>query len=127
MIKRENLERFLERGETLGFIKETNNQAFLGWILLSKQKLPERHLELITANEETQVVKKQDKISVKPYQIRVLELSREAYEKEDYASDEVYHLNENYRFSNLDEVEEFIKIFGYSLEEIKWPIDIGAP
>ena len=63
MIKRENLERFLERGETLGFIKETNNQAFLGWILLSKQKLPERHLELITANEETQVVKKQDKIN----------------------------------------------------------------
>ena len=57
----------------------------------------------------------------------VVELKREAYESERYETNEVYLLNETYFFSNLDEVEEFVLSYGHTLENIKWPIEMGMP
>jgi hypothetical protein len=37
-MKREDIERYLERGDTLGFRKQTGSDDVLGWILLGKAK-----------------------------------------------------------------------------------------
>ena len=41
-MRREDLERYLERGNCLGFRKQTGADDALGWILLDKQKPNER-------------------------------------------------------------------------------------
>ena len=60
-----------------------------------------------------------------PYHVLVQELKREAYESERYETDEDYLMNESYFFSNLDEVDEFVRSYGHKLENIEWPIEIG--
>src|ERR1051325_9551112 len=108
-MKREDLERYLERGDHLGFKKETGTDEYLGWILLSKQKPDERYLSLVEAGEEPEFVAKQEKIRQKPYQVLVQELKRDVYESDRYETNEDYRMNECHRFPTLNEVEEFVR------------------
>jgi hypothetical protein len=126
-MNREDLERYLERGDTLGFKKKTANDDVLGWILLSKAKPHDRYLALLEEGEEPEFVAEQERYRRTPYLVLVQELKREAYESERYETNEDYLVNEAYFFSNLDEVEEFLLSYGRKLEDIKWPIEIGMP
>jgi hypothetical protein len=126
-MKREDLERYLERGDTLGFRKQTASDDVLGWILLGKAKPHDRYLALIEEREEPELVAQQERYRRTPYHVSVQELKREAYESERYETNEDYLLNETYFFSNLDEVEEFVRSYGHTLENIKWPIEIDMP
>jgi hypothetical protein len=126
-MKREDLERYLDRGDTLGFRKQTARDDVLGWIVLNKRKPHDRYLALLEEGEEPEFVAEQELYRRRPYQVLVQELKREAYESERYETSEDYLVNERYHFSNLDEVEEFVRSYGYTLENIQWPIEIGMP
>jgi hypothetical protein len=109
-MKREDLERYLERGNTLGFTKHTDSTRFLGWILLSKK------VWRVEADDQRG-----------PFLVRVVELDREVHEGDDYEKNEDYRVNERIWFKDLDAVERFLNPLGLSLEEIKWASDIDAP
>jgi hypothetical protein len=126
-MKREDLERYLERGDLLGFEKQTDSPEYLGWVLLNKLRPHDRYLSLLAPGEEPGFVAEQERIRRNPYHISVVELRREAYESEGYETDEDYRLNEHYDFPNLDEVETFVRKYGHTLENIKWGSEIGAP
>jgi hypothetical protein len=126
-MKREDLERYLERGDTLGFRKQTASDDVLGWILLGRAKPRDRYLALLEEGEERESVAEQERYRRTPYHVSVMELKREAYESESYETNEDYLINETYFFSNLDDVEKFVQSYGHTLENIKWPIEIGMP
>jgi bifunctional DNA-binding transcriptional regulator/antitoxin component of YhaV-PrlF toxin-antitoxin module len=126
-MKRKDLEYFLERGDELGFIKKTDDDSYLGWILLRKRKPNERYESLLELGEDPDFIAKQDLIRSKPYRITLLELRREVHESDKYEINEDYRLREKYDFSSLDEVEIFLEKFNYNLEDIKWRIEIDAP
>jgi len=124
---RENLERYLERGESLGFQKETSTDDYLGWILLSKRQPDERYLTPLTHGEEPELVKQQKLIRQKPYQILIQELRRDVHESDKYETNEDYRINESFYFADLDEVEAFVQNYGHTLKDIKWRVDLDAP
>lgn len=126
-MNKETLEMHLENGHTLGFNKKTDSPDTLGWILLWKLKPDKRYLALLKENEDPYFTKKQKTISEKPYQISVLELSREIYESGKYETDDDYTKKQIFRFANLEEMELFLKSFELSLENIKWRSEINAP
>lgn len=126
-MRREDLERYLERGNSLGFKKETGTDEYLGWILLAKRKPHERLLSLLVPGEEPKFVAKQELIRRQPYQVLIQELKREAHESDRYETDEDLRINECHYFASLDEVEEFVRNYGQTLENIKWRIDLNAP
>lgn len=123
----EDLERYLERGDQLGFKTHTGTEEYLGWILLSKQKPHERALSLLEPGEEPEFIARQEMIRKNPYQVWVVELSRAAHESEGYETNEDYRLNQNHYFPSLDAVECFVRTYGHTLSEIKWPIEIDFP
>src|SRR5689334_22825570 len=124
---RQELEFFLDRGDSLGFQMATGTDDYLGWILLSKRKPNERLLSLLQPNEEPQFVSEQEAIRRQPYQVLVQELRFDVYQSDEYETNEDFRLNQCYRFANLDEVEEFVQQFGHTLIQIKWPVEINAP
>ena len=107
--------------------KKTASDGVLGWILLSKAKPHDRYLALLEEGEDPEFVAKQERYRRTPYHVSVQEQKREAYESERYETGEDYLINETYFFSNLDEAEEFVLSYGHTLENIKWPIEIGMP
>ena len=121
---RQELEFFLDRGDSLGFQKATGTDDYLGWILLSKRKPNERLLSLLQPNEEPQFVAEQETIRRRPYQVLVQDLRRDVYESNAYETNEDFRLNQCYRFASLDEVEDFVRQFGHTLTQIKWPVEI---
>ncbi len=126
-MRREDLERFLENGNHLGFKKQTDSDEYLGWIILRKDKPYDRLLSLLTSGEEPEFVAKQNLIRSKPYRVVVSELRRDVYESGRYETNEDYRMNEQHIFSNLDEVEGFVQRYGHILENIKWRMEIEAP
>jgi hypothetical protein len=127
LMKREDLERYLERGDSLGFKIDTGTVEYLGWILLSKAKPHDRYLSLFSPGEEPEFVSKQESIRRNPYQVLIQELKREVHESDRYETAEDYRLNELHCFTSLDEVEAFVKSYGQTLDNIKWLIEIDAP
>ncbi|HEX8733859.1 MAG TPA: hypothetical protein VF721_00960 [Pyrinomonadaceae bacterium] len=126
-MRREDLERYLERGDCFGFVKQTNSNDYSGWILLNKLKPNDRYLSLLSPGEEPEFVIEQEFIRQNPYHISIVELKREIHESERYETNEDFRLREYYDFSNLDEIEIFLKNLGFILEDIKWSSEINAP
>ena len=126
-MKREDLEYFLKKGYELGFVKQTDDPQFLGWILLRRMKPNNRYLELLQAGEESEYVATQESYRRSPFQVLVQELDRDVHESDRYETNEDYRVNERHYFSSLDEVEEFVNSFGHTLENIKWLKEINGP
>jgi hypothetical protein len=126
-MEREHLEHFLNEGYELGFVKQTDNSRFLGWILIQKRVSDERYLSLLSPGEEPEYVREQKLLRSYPYQVRIVELNREVFDDDRYETEEDFNLNEIRYFSSLDEVEKFIQQFGHSLKDIKWRTEINAP
>ncbi len=125
-MRREDLERYLERGDQLGFQKETGDEGYIGWIMLSKRQPNERLLSLLRPGEMTEFVAEQDKIRRRPYQVWVAEFRRDVYERGECESMADYRQNECFDFATLEEVGEFVGRFGHTLEEIKWAREIDS-
>jgi len=125
-MRREDLERYLERGDRLGFQKETGDDAYIGWIMLSKDKPHERYLSVLKPGEEPGFVVEQEYIRVCPYQVWVAEFRRDVYESGECESMDDYRLSKSYFFPTLDHVEEYVRALGHRLEDIKWAREIDS-
>lgn len=125
-MRREDLERYLERGDSLGFQKETGDEGYIGWLMLSKRRPNERLLSLLRPGERPEFVAEQDEIRRMPYQVWVAEFRRDVYESGECESVDDYCLNKCLYFSSLDHVEEFVRRFGHTLEDIKWAREIES-
>ncbi len=123
-MRREDLERYLERGDLLGWQKETGDDAYIGWAMLSKRHRDERLLSLFSYKPE--VVVEEEYKRVCPYQVWVAEFSRAVYEGGECESRDDYRLSKNFYFPTLDHVAEFVRAFGHTLEEIKWAREIES-
>ncbi|HEX8723541.1 MAG TPA: hypothetical protein VF736_23195 [Pyrinomonadaceae bacterium] len=123
-MRREDLERYLERGDSLGFQKETGDADYLGWILLNKRRYDERLLSLFPERPDFKA--EQEYARVCPYQVWVAEFRRDVYEGGECESADDYRLSKNFYFPTLDHVEDFVRAFGHALEEIKWAREIES-
>jgi hypothetical protein len=121
---REELEYFLERGDRLGFVKETDSADYLGYILLNKEKPNDRFLALLKPGENPRFAEKQELIRRRPYHVLVQEMRRDVYERGECESSADYRLTENHRFASLNETQEFLDQFGLKLEDIRWAREI---
>lgn len=120
----------LNNGEQWGFIKETDSHEYLGWILINKlpkmtftsqkKDYSEEYLYLIKLIE----AEKREKT---PYHVLIKELRRDVHESGEYETGDDIRHKENYYFSCIDEVEEFIEKLGYSFKNIKNRSEIDAP
>jgi hypothetical protein len=124
------LDKKLNNGERLGFIKETNSPDYLGWILINKMPKmmfkPQEddyddeesysfHLDEYRRREET------------PYHVGIRELKKDVHERGDYETGDDVRQADNYYFSSVDEVEEFVNQLGYKFENIKDQLEMDAP
>ena len=125
-MRREDLERYLGRGDQLGFQKETGDGEYIGWLMLSKRHVNERYLSLLAAGEKPEVVAEAEYARVCPYQVWVAEFRRDVYERGECESADDYRLNKCFFFPSLEHVEEFVRAFGYTLEEIRWAREIDS-
>jgi hypothetical protein len=125
-MRREDLERYLERGDILGFQTETHDDAYIGWILLSKRHPNDRFLALLKPGERPDFVAEQEYARVCPYQVWVAEFRRDVYESGECESMEDYRLSKNFYFPSLDHVEEYVRALGHTLEEIRWAREIQS-
>ncbi len=123
-MRREDLEYYLERGDKLGFQKETGDDAYIGWIMLSKRHCDERMLALF--GDRPEVVAEQEYKRVCPYQVWVAEFRRDVYEGGECESNDDYRLSKNYFFPSLDHVGEYVGALGHALEDIKWAREIDS-
>ena len=123
-MRREDLERYLERGDALGFQKETGDDAYIGWIMLSKRHASDRLIELFGYKPE--VVVEEEYKRVCPYQVWVAEFRRDVYEGGECESADDYRLSKNYFFPSLDHVAEYVGALGHALEDIKWAREIDS-
>lgn len=121
---REELEYFLNRGDRLGFAKQTDSPDYIGWILLNKEQPNERFLSLLKPGEKPEFQAEQALIRERPYHLLVGEMRRDVYESGECESDDDYRGRENHYFSNLDEVQKFLDRYHLRLEEIKWAREI---
>ena len=126
-MERSHLEGFLDKGHELGFVKETDNVRFLGWVLIQKRKPEERSLSVLSPIEDPEYFSEQELLRSCPYQVRVVELDRDVFDSDRYETQEDFRLNEVRYFSSLDEVAEFVLRFRLDLENIKWRVEINAP
>ncbi len=125
----DSLEKKLNQGGQWGFRKETNDPNYLGWILIVKYKPPILYSQELYKDEAIyiRVVRKHEKITKSPYHVHIVELKREVHESDNYQSEDDYRQRENYYFSTLNEVEEFITKLGYSFDNIKRRDELDAP
>lgn len=124
---RVQIESALDKGQQLGFVKPTDDERVLGWILLWKRKPHDRYLALLRPGEEPDFVAKQEAIRRCPFYVSVIELSRDVHESGDYETEEDYRLKEIHQFPDLDAVDTFVRSYGFQLDRITWGTDIDAP
>ncbi|MEH2173845.1 hypothetical protein [Nostoc sp.] len=124
------LDKKLNHGEQWGYKKETDNDEYLGWILINKlpkltfipkrEDYLEEYLYLIKIREA-------EKRQKTPYHVLIKELRRDVHESGEYETGEDIRQKDNYYFSYIDELEKFIEELGYSFENIKHRSEIDAP
>lgn len=125
-MKREHLEHFLNKGYELGWRNSVTDAGRLSWTLICKRQPDERYLSLLEPGEEPEFVAKQELLRARPYQVRVIEIDKAAYES-GQAKERDCRFNEVLYLTSLDEVEEFIRKFGNELENVGWRHEIEAP
>lgn len=123
----EQLKYYLEKGNSFGFTKDTNNSSIVGWFLLKQLKPIPRYREILDVSQDAILFKEQENIVKAPYYIEVCELEKRFFESNNsWPEEENYIMNKNYRFSNLEEVKHFFKKYGKCIHEIKWITDIPS-
>lgn len=128
-MNKNELNKRLNNGEQWGFIKETDNYDYLGWILINKEQpiIIYEKKAYSSGEQYIRLVKKEEARRKNPYHIRIVELLRDVHEKGVYETQEDYRQNDNHYFSTLDEVEKYIVELGYTFEDIKGRREIDAP
>jgi hypothetical protein len=121
---KKRLEFYLNRKNTFGYNTE-DNEKIVGWILLRKRIPNTRFFEIVEEVDDPIGYRKQMKIKREPYSVWIAQVTRETFESDRFPSNEDYLLNVSYTFSNLDDVEGFLREMGYDLANIKWGADLS--
>jgi hypothetical protein len=122
------IEDYLNKGEELGFVKDTGDSEYLGWILISKRSIPPGFILTDDKDEPYLRLKKEmEHRAEKPYHLQILELKKSVHESDEYENNEDYKLRENYFFAALEDVKKKISELGYSISNIKHRREIDAP
>ncbi len=79
-LKKEQLEHFLNKGYEMGWGNSVTDPGRLSWTLICKLQPDERYLSLLEPGEEPEFVAMQELLRARPYQVRVVEMDKAAYE-----------------------------------------------
>jgi hypothetical protein len=121
-MKKEHAVQFINKGKMLGAQLDAGADH-IGWVNVRKLFVNQRLLD-IHANDTDSPVYKAEKLTwEKPYCIHIQELRRDVYEGDVWPKNDDYRRNDNYRFYNLYEVEEFLQSLGIGFTDLKWPAD----
>jgi len=123
----DEVERLLEQGGRVGFIKPTNDPNYLGWILLWKVKANQRLLEILDEADDPIRVKEERRRQREPYLLLRIELKRSVHEAGDYETEKDYRQKDKFWFSSLDDVEKHLVAWGYSLKHARPARELDAP
>lgn len=127
-MNRDELRKKLDSGESWGFIKKTDSDDYLGWILIAKlQPIIIYEKKAYSEEHYAYLIKKQEERKKHPYFVRIIELRKDVHESGVYETSEDYRQNDIYDFSTFDEVEQFIIKLGYVFKNIKDRWELDAP
>jgi hypothetical protein len=120
----------LHHGEQWGFIRETNSEEYLGWILVHKLPpmiFPPQENDYLDRESYLFQIDRYNQRKNTPYHVLIYELRKDVHERGGYETGDDVRLNENHYFSSIDELEIFVNSIGYSFEDIKHRSEIDAP
>jgi hypothetical protein len=123
----DEVERLLERGDRVGFLKLTDDPAFLGWILVSKLKPNLRMLEVLDEAEAPELLREERRRKDQPYLVLTIELNRRVHEDGGYETEGDYRMKHRLWFPDLRTVESQLVAWGYSLDRAKEASELDAP
>lgn len=121
------LEGLLDRKESVGFRKPTDDPEYLGWILVRKLEANPRLLELFDESEAPELVREERRRQHEPYLVLRIELKRSVHEAGDYETEQDYRQKEQLWFGSLADVEKQLAQWGYSLEDARNARELDAP
>jgi len=123
----ENLNFYLDRGDSMGFVKDTGSNEYIGWISLEKRKINNRIRQIFIDNERPDLIMEQVQINERQYVVQIFELKRVAYENDhNLPTDDDYRVSEVLYFATLNDVSLFLKKYDKQLSEIKWMSEIPS-
>lgn len=117
----------LDHGQRVGFVKQTGDSEYLGWIVLSKLKPNRRLLEVLGHDRDSVCVAEERRREREPYLLMVIELKREVHEAGAYETEEDYRQKDKYWFANLADVERKLDEWGISLSDGREARELDAP
>lgn len=123
----DEVDRLLERGNRMGFIKPTDDLDFLGWIIVSKIKPNERLLEILEEAEAPELVREERRRRDRPFLVLTIELDRKVHEAGGYESEGDYRMKERLWFPDLLAVQTQLLAWGYSLNQARDARELDAP
>ena len=121
------LEKLLDSGGRVGFIKPTDSPDYLGWILIAKIEANRRLLELVTEAEAPALVQEERRRLVQPYMVLQIELKRSIHEAGEYETESDYRQKERLWFGDLEAVAEQLRQWGYELQDARSARELDAP
>jgi hypothetical protein len=129
-MKTSEIKKKLDNGEQWGFIKETDSEEYLGWVLINKMlpmRLVPRKEDYEDEESYSLVMKRYNQSLNQPYHVLIYELKRDVHERGGYETGDDVRLNDNYYFTSIEKLENFINELGYGFENIKHRLEIDAP
>ena len=125
-MERNQLEFYLNRGNSFGFELTSEDNNYISWVSLDKNKVDQRKLEVFTEEEMSALYEEQRLNEKQPYVLRIAELKKEVYDSDRYTQNDDYKRNDIYRFSSLEEVSYFLSSYNLDLKDIRWYSEIKA-
>jgi hypothetical protein len=125
----ESLSKHLNNGEQWGFRTSPDSSEYLGWVLISKRNpavIFPYHASQDMARYE-RLAEESAETKMRPFHVSVRELKKTVHESGEYESTEDYRVRDNYYFSTLEEVLNFLSSKHLQLEDINSRFDIDAP
>ena len=129
VMEREKLELSLSEGKRWGFVKQTKNTEYLGWILLTKRKPPQFWPEDEHRRPDyfRRAKIEAERFTRTPYHIHIIELRKDVHESGTYDIDTGTRLKENFYFATLEDVASFLKAYSLELDLIQPAHSLNAP
>lgn len=121
----QQLEFYLDRGDIMGIVKQTDSEDYMGWISLLKRKINQRILNLFDSSDEEYI--EQMQIKERPYVLEICELKRSAFENDNKLPEECdYRISDTFFFDSLSSINKFLTTYSVSLNDIKWISEIPS-
>ena len=99
---------------------DTGRPDYLGWVSIFKRRANQRMLELFGDDPTHRGVAKREKLAIMfPFLVYLIELDREAHESERYETELDYRRREHHLFATEEKAREFLRGFGFELEDLK--------